>query len=76
MLVPSGRPDNILDAIKRGFNGRTIWAKATTDADAYYQQMAAKYHYIAELPNGFVLTELGERETAQGSSISKQPISR
>jgi hypothetical protein len=62
MPIPSGCPDSVLDAIEKGFSGRTIWPRATVNPEAHYQRLAVTFGYVAEVPTGFVLTELGLRE--------------
>jgi hypothetical protein len=67
MPIPSGRPNNVIDAIRKGLNGRTVWPRAVADPkEANYQNLAVTYGYIAEVTEGFVLTDLGRRETMQG----------
>jgi len=66
MPMPSGRPDNVIDAIRKGFNGRTAWRKASANPEAHYQKLGVMFHYLAETPEGFVLTDLGRQETMQG----------
>jgi hypothetical protein len=66
MPVPSGRPDNVIDAIRKGFDGGAVWPKAVANPEAHYQMLGAMYGYLAEDTEGFVLTDLGSRETAQG----------
>jgi hypothetical protein len=67
MPMPSGRPGNVIDAIRNGFNGRTVWPKASADPGAHYQRLGVMYNYLAETPEGFVLTDLGRHETLQGN---------
>jgi hypothetical protein len=62
MPMPSGRPDNVFNAIKRGFAGRDLWPTATANPESHYQQMALTFGYIARTPGGFILTDLGARE--------------
>jgi len=63
--MPSGRPDNVIAAIRNGFNGRTVWPKASAGAEAHYQKLGVIYNYLVETPEGFVLTDLGTQETMQ-----------
>jgi hypothetical protein len=66
MPMPSGRPDTVIDAVRSGFNGRAVWPKAAAGPEAHYQKLGMMYHYLAETQEGFVLTDLGRRETMQG----------
>jgi len=74
--VPSGRPDNVVREVKRGFTGRQLWSTATANPEAYYQQMALTFGYVARAPSGFVLTDLGALEACviqpSGSSGSRK----
>jgi len=64
MPLPSGRPDNVISAIRGGFeNGHTVWPKAAADPEAHYQKMGVMRNYLAETQDGFVLTDIGRRET-------------
>ncbi len=65
MPMLSGRPDNVIDAIRNGFNGRIVWPKASADPEAHYQKLGVMYNYLDETPDGFVLTELGAQESSQ-----------
>jgi hypothetical protein len=69
MPIPSGRPDNVLDAVEKGFSGRTVWPKAIANPEANYQRIAATFGYVAEVPAGFILTELGLRETRRSQRL-------
>lgn len=65
MPMPSGRPDNVIDAIRNGFSGRTVWPKASADPEAHHQKLGVMYNYLVETPDGFVLTELGAQESSK-----------
>jgi hypothetical protein len=61
MPIPSGRPDNVLYAVKEGFKDRTVWPKATANPEAHYQQLAVTFGYVVETSGGYALTDLGKR---------------
>jgi len=62
MTLPTGRPEKLLKAIKDAFDGRQIWPKASSDPERHYQYMGVTFRYIVEGSDGFVLTDLGNRE--------------
>jgi hypothetical protein len=65
MSLLRSRPDRVLEALGAGFDNRPIWPRALTQPEAHYQQMGIMFGYVAPVANGdgFVLTELGLRES-------------
>jgi hypothetical protein len=69
MPMPSFRPDSVINALNRGFDGRSVWPKAKSDPERHYQKMAVAFHYVHETHIGYVLTDLGHREiVAEGGA--------
>jgi hypothetical protein len=64
MPLPSGRPDNVINAMRKGFDGRMVWPKASTGSEEErYQNLAVTYDYIAfvDEAGGFMLADGGKR---------------
>lgn len=66
MPMPSFRPSNVINAVKRGSaDGHTVWVQAHADPVKHYQRLAVLFGYVHATPEGYVLTDLGVREMAE-----------